>query len=124
MVQNNDIDVVVLNMNDVEGHGLRLLDAIQKSRFRTEVITLSMPSAIHWSIESMKLGAFADLLIPFDNEDLAEKIRQASAKNRTREKKPLLEKFEDVMVSASFAEMGEIDTARQISKHGSLSETN
>ena len=35
MVQNNDIDVVVLNMNDVEGHGLRLLDSIQKSRFRT-----------------------------------------------------------------------------------------
>lgn len=116
MVHTNDIDVVVVNMDDVEDHGLRLLDSIKNSGFCTEVITLTMPSAFHCSIKSMKLGSFADLLIPFDNEDLAEKIQAASARKKAREKtkRSLVDRFDDVMISATFAEAGEVDTARQI----------
>ena len=118
MVHNSDIDVVVINMDDVEDRGLRLLDSIKNSGFCTEVITLTMPSAFHRSIESMKLGSFADLLIPFHNEDLAEKIQGASARKKAREKtkRSLVERFDDVMVSATFAEAGEVNTARQILK--------
>lgn len=120
MIQNNDIEVAVLNMHDLEGDGLRLLESIKKARFITEVITLTMPSAIQWSIKSMKLGAFADLLIPFDNEDLVEKMREAADTKRAKGKKgkSLFEKFEDAMVSATFAEVGEADTAREMFKEG------
>ncbi|MBW2260095.1 MAG: response regulator [Deltaproteobacteria bacterium] len=116
MVHNKDIDVVIVNMNDLEADSLQLLNSIRKSGSFTEVITLSVQATIHWSIQCMKLGAFADLVIPFDNEDLVETIRKASARKHTREKekKPLWRKFEDAMVAATFAEVGEIDAAREI----------
>lgn len=118
MVHNNDIDVVVVNMADVTDHGMRLLASIKNSGFNTEVITLTMPSAFHRSIESMKYGSFADLLIPFHNEDLAEKIQEASARKKARDtetrKRSLVERFDDVMISATFAEAGEADIARQL----------
>jgi two-component system response regulator (stage 0 sporulation protein F) len=116
MVNGKDIDVVILNMNDLAADSLSILDSIKKSGSFAEVITLSMQSTIHWSIQCMKRGAFADLVIPFDNEDLIEKIREASAKKQIREqeKKPLLRRFEDAMVAATFAEAGEVDAAREI----------
>lgn len=118
MVNGKDIDVVILNMNDLAADSLSILDSIKKSGSFAEVITLSMQSTIHWSIQCMKLGAFADLVIPFDNEDLVKKIREASARKQTREqeRKPLLQRFEDAMVAATFAEVGEVDAAREIVK--------
>jgi len=116
MMQSKDIDVVIVNMNDLKANSLQLLNSIKKTGSFAEVITLSVQATIHWSIQCMKLGAFADLVIPFDNEDLVETIREASARKQTREKekKPLWQKFEDAMVAAAFAEVGEVDAAREI----------
>jgi len=115
-VQSQDIDVVILNMTDLQADSLQLLDSIRKSGSLAEVITLSVQATIHWSIQCMKLGAFADLVIPFNNEDLVETIREASARKhlRERERRPLWQKFEDAMVAATFAEVGEVDAAREI----------
>jgi DNA-binding NtrC family response regulator len=116
IVRSKDIDVVILNMTDLEADSLQLLNSIRKSGSFAEVITLSVQATIHWSIQCMKLGAFADLVIPFNNEDLVETIREASARKHTREKekKPLWRRFEDAMVAATFAEVGEVDAAREI----------
>lgn len=119
IVQREDIDVVVVNVNDLGVEGVIILDSIKKRSPLTESIILTSPATIHCSIEGMKRGAFADLLIPFDNEDLVAKVRQAGARRSIREqkkKRSLLGKFEDFMVSATFAESGNFEAARQILK--------
>ena len=119
IIQRNDIDVVVININDLGAEGVQILDSMKQTQPPTEFITLTSLSTIHWSIEGMKRGAFADLLIPFDMEDLIVKIREAGARaKRLRRKKSLRRRLEDLMVSATFAESGNLDAARQIIKEG------
>lgn len=119
ILQRDDIDVVVINVNELGPSGIRILDSIQQTKTLAEFITLTSPSSIHWSIEGMKRGAFADLLIPFDLEDFLAKLREAGAKKkskRAKKKKSIRKKLEDLMVSATLAESGDFSGAKQILK--------
>jgi DNA-binding NtrC family response regulator len=117
ILQCDDIDVVVINVNDLGANGIRILDSMKKTKTLAEFITLTSPSSIHWSIEGMKRGAFADLLIPFDLADLLAKLREAGAKKKSKKgkkKKSIRKRFEDLMVSATLAESGDFKGAEQI----------
>ena len=117
ILQCDDIDVVVINVNDLGANGIRILDSIKKTKTFAEFITLTSPSSIHWSIEGMKRGAFADLLIPFDLEDLLAKLHEAGAKKKSKKgkkKKSIRKRLEDLMVSATLAESGDFKGAKQI----------
>jgi len=128
ILRHDDIDVVVININDLGADGIRIVDSIQQTRTRAEFITLTSPTTIHWSIEGMKRGAFADLLIPFDMEDLFARLQEAGArrkakKNKRRRKTSLRKRLEDLMVSATFAESRNFDTARQIMEESRTEES-
>ena len=117
IVQRDDIDVVVINVNDLGVNGIRILDSMKQTKTLAEFITLTSPSSIHWSIEGMKRGAFADLLIPFDLEDLLAKLQEAGAKKKSKKgkiKKSIRKRLEDLMVSATLAESGDFNGAKQI----------
>ena len=118
ILRRDDIDVVVINFNDLGANGIRILDSIKKeTKTLAEFITLTSPSTIHWSIEGMKRGAFADLLIPFDLEDLLAKVREAGAIKKAKKgkiRKSFRKRLEDLMVSATFAESGDFTGAKQI----------
>ena len=119
ILQRDDIDVVVINVNELGPSGIRILDSIKQTKTLAEFITLTSPSSIHWSIEGMKRGAFADLLIPFDLEDLLAKLREAGAKKKSKKrksKKSIRERLEALMVSATLAESGDFNGAKQILK--------
>jgi DNA-binding NtrC family response regulator len=119
ILQSDDIDVVVINVNDLGANGIRILDSLKQTKTFAEFITLTSPSSIHWSIGGMKRGAFADLLIPFDLEDLLAKLREAGAKKKSRKrkvKKSIRKRLEDLMVSATLAESGDFNGAKQILK--------
>jgi DNA-binding NtrC family response regulator len=119
ILQSDDIDVVVINFSDLGINGIRIFDSIRKTKTLAEFITLTSPSSIHWSIEGMKRGAFADLLIPFDLEDLLAKLREAGAKKKSKKgkrKKSIRKRLEDLMVSATLAESGDFNGAKQILK--------
>jgi DNA-binding NtrC family response regulator len=119
ILQSDDIDVVIINVNDLGASGIRIIDFVKQTKTFAEFITLTSPANIHWSIEGMKRGAFADLLIPFDLEDLLAKLREAGAKKKSKKrkrKKSIRKRLEDLMVSATLAESGDFNGAKQILK--------
>jgi len=117
MAEKNDVDVVILNFKDLMSEGLQLLRNLRKRRPQTEVITLSTPSGVRFSMESMKLGVFEDLLMPFDLEYLVGRILQALQQRKAKKKgrRSLGQKLEDLAAAACFAEAGDFETARQLS---------
>ena len=118
IVEKTDIDVVVLNFKDLMAEGILFLRNLKKSSPLTEVITLNVPDAIRFSIESMKYGAFADLLMPFDPDVLVGKILEAWKKREKAKKgiKSFRQRLENLAASATFAEAGDFDTARKLAQ--------
>lgn len=79
IVKGTNIDVVVIGLGGVPQLGLQLLKEIKVLRPSTEIIVM-MPADAHSfpaSIEGMKAGAFAELLIPFDLETLVQSVGEA-----------------------------------------------
>ncbi|MFH2012410.1 MAG: response regulator [Pseudomonadota bacterium] len=117
------IDVVVLNMKELQMSGIQTLSHIKKARPLTEVIMLTSPSIIHLSIEGMKLGAFNDLLLPPDIDDLKRMIIEAGirkkekeAEEKTKKKRSIINTLDNIAVSATYAEAGQFETAIEILK--------
>ncbi len=115
VAREDDIDVALLNFKDLMADGLQLVRSLKRNRRWIEVITLSAPSGLRLSIESMKLGAFADVLMPFDLEELLAKIVEAWERKKAKSQS-FFRRLENLAVSVSFAEAGDFDTAQQIMK--------
>ena len=116
VAENTDIDLVILNFKDLMNEGIQLLRNLRRKRPQTEVITLSTPSEVRFSMESMKLGVFEDLLMPFDLEYLVGRILQALQQRKSqRGRRSLGQKLEDLAAAACFAEAGDFETARALS---------
>lgn len=88
ILQRKGIDVALLGIRGAKQEGLSLLRKIKTIRPLTEVILMTPleEHSLYASIEAMKLGAFDDLLMPFDLETLLERIRAACKRKRDREK--------------------------------------
>ena len=74
------IDVALLGLGSLKKNGLIILKMIKRISPETEMITLNYSDQLDLSIESMKSGAFYDLLIPFDWESLRFRIQKAYEK--------------------------------------------
>jgi len=90
------------------------------------VITINSGDQISLSIEGMKLGVFDDFLMPLDLDSLISRIREAyQAKKDAEVVNPsLLQRCQDIMVAASFAEAGEAEMAKELLTKGRKSKEN
>ena len=70
--------VVLLGLGGPGRQGLTLLGQIRSEWPAVQVITLNEREQIDLSIEAMKMGAFADLMPPFDRDALRDSVREAS----------------------------------------------
>lgn len=111
------MDVALL---DVRGNNLaavHFLKELQKNRNEVETILISSIDDVATSIECMREGAADEITIPFDIESLQVKIKEALKRSRLRQKKKkrafaFFNTFENAMVAATFAQVGEFDSAR------------
>jgi DNA-binding response OmpR family regulator len=105
------IDVILLNLIELKQNGIVILKKVRK--LNVPVLLINSGNQLSLSIEGMKMGAFDDILMPFNIDTLIEKIIEASkAKIKVKSKFPLMERFQNVLIAATFAEAGEAEIAK------------
>jgi len=126
MIKRHNIDVVLLSLNDFQKESMVLVKMIKKMRPAVQVITINSGDQISLSIEGMKLGVFDDFLMPLDLDSLISRIKEAfQAKKEAKVVKPsLLQRCQEIMVAASFAEAGEANMAKELLTKGLKSKEN
>lgn len=120
ILKKHPVDVILLSLNDLQKEGMALIKMIKKKHPPVQVITVNSGDQISLSIEGMKLGVFDDFLMPLDLDSLILRIREAyQAKKDADVVKPsLLQRCQNLMVAASFAEAGEADIAKELLTKG------
>ena len=79
-------DIVLLDAR-YKGKGtMQALSSVKREQPDAEIILISSPDNIALSMEGMREGASDDITVPFDIEDLIEKMREALARKKTRSK--------------------------------------
>ena len=114
ILKKHSVDVVLMSLRDLKKEGMDLIKMIKKKHSAVQVITINNGDQISMSIEGMKLGVFDDFLMPLDLDSLISRIREAyQAKKDAEVVKPsLFQRCQNIMVSASFAETAEVETAK------------
>lgn len=80
------IHVAVVDVQVEEKKGLRCVEFIKHNYNKTEVVMLNNPDQIGSSILGMRLGAFDDIMVPFELKKLKEKILAADHWSRERQR--------------------------------------
>ena len=116
IVRRNKVDVVLLGLKGFKQNGLRLLKAIRMARPSTEVILMTPSECLALSIEGMKLGAFDDVLVPFDMRTLLDRIHAACLQRRDskRERKSALKRRMDKVAAVLSSSVGDLNTDLEI----------
>jgi len=79
-------DVVLLDAR-YRGKGtMQALSSVKREQPDAEIILISSPDNIALSMQGMREGASDDITVPFDIDDLVEKVREALTRKKTRSK--------------------------------------
>ena len=116
ILKKHSVDVVLMSLNDLKKEGIVLIKMIKKMHPAVQVITINSGDQISLSIEGMKLDVFDDFLLPLDLDSLILRIREAYQAKKDAEivKPSLVQRYQNLMVAASFAEAGEAETAKEL----------
>jgi DNA-binding NtrC family response regulator len=112
------IDVVLIGLTSLGREALALVDAVARSGRAAATIVLNDEDDISLGIAAMKAGAYDEITVPFDMGDLVARVDEAwravRARRAARPRRSPLARARQLMVAISFAEAGELDTARSM----------
>lgn len=116
LLKRKRIEAVLLSLVEMKASGLQLLSLVKELKPSLEVILINASDAVPLSIKGMKLGAFDDFFLPLDYTVLLDRIKQAVSRSRQgkKKKKPLLKRYEELMLAITMAEAGSHDEAQRI----------
>ena len=113
--QNDECDVALLDIRDLTDDAFGQVYSVKQQYAGIEVVLINKPDNIAASIAGMKAGAIDEIMVPFDTgvlhtiiTDAFERVQAARAKTI---KKPLLTRFSEAMMAATFAQAGDFEGA-------------
>lgn len=116
--EDRNVNVILV---DVRQQAERIIDSlrgIRKAIPWAEMVLINRSGNIHGSITGMRAGASDELTVPFEMNNLKQKVTEACERSRMRSAvkhtRSLLNVFERTMSAAAFAEAGEFETAEQV----------
>jgi DNA-binding NtrC family response regulator len=110
-------DLLLLDVRRCEDGLLGWLSSLKQAAPALEVILLNAPGQVAVSIAAMQAGASSELSAPFDLAALRRAVSVALRRRRKRldrARPSLLERFQQAMSAATFAQAGEFETAKDI----------
>jgi DNA-binding response OmpR family regulator len=111
-------DVVLLDIRDLTDEAFGQVYSTRQQYAGVEVILLNRPNNVVASIAGMKAGAVDEIIVPFDTHVLQTIIHEVVARvqvNRAKKaKRPLLTRFSEAMMAATFAQAGDHEGALDI----------
>lgn len=118
-VHDQDFDVAIIDLILDETDGITTMTRMKVIRPLTECIVLSGQGTLRLAVEAMKQGAFEFLEKPCDHERMIHVIDSARARKQDHEKrikqaaKRVYSRIEKAMVSATFAQSGQFESAKE-----------
>jgi DNA-binding NtrC family response regulator len=106
-VEHEEPDVILLDLKMPGMDGMEVLRQIKKAYPHVQVVMLTGHGTDKDEEQAMRLGAYAYLQKPVDLERLVVTLRDAFRNKVAR-------KVESSMMAATFAEAGDVETAREI----------
>jgi DNA-binding NtrC family response regulator len=106
-VEEDEPDVMLLDLKMPGMDGMEVLRQVKKAYPNVQVVMLTGHGSEKDEEQAQRLGAYAYLQKPVDLERLVVTLRDAF-------KNKVARKIESSMMAATFAEAGEVETARQI----------
>lgn len=113
-----EVDVALLDIRGMSDDAYGQLTAIRQRYPGVEVVLVNKPDNVAASIAGMRAGAGDELILPFDTAALEKAVDEACKRRRAaRDKatrKPLLTRFSEAMMAATFAQAGDFDGALEL----------
>jgi DNA-binding NtrC family response regulator len=106
-VQDDEPDVMLLDLKMPGMDGMEVLRRVKKAYPGVQVVMLTGHGSDKDADQARRLGAYAYIQKPIDLERLVVTLRDAF-------KNKIARKFESGMMAATFAEAGDVKTAREI----------